>query len=32
MNIGKIIKELRTKNEMTQEELANMCGVSMQRK
>ncbi len=30
MNIGKTIKELRTKNEMTQEELANMCGVSMQ--
>ena len=30
MNIGKTIKELRIKNEMTQNELANMLGVSMQ--
>ncbi len=30
MNINKKIKELRLKNELTQEELANMCGVSMQ--
>ncbi len=30
MNIDKKIKELRVKNELTQEELANMLGVSMQ--